>query len=523
MPRVIGIDPGTISLDLCGLDDGRVFLDESIPTADALANPDLILGILDRAFPLDLVVGPSGYGLPLVNIREITDSDLRLACLAPRGESGGIGGLSSLMRALAKAPVPVMVTPGVVHLASVPEHRKINRVDMGTADKVCAVALAIYQRARQQGCREQDVSLILLELGGAFTAAIAVEHGRIVDGLGGSSGPLGAAAGGALDGEVAFLAGNVTKQMIFSGGALAVAGVPDARAEELADTTTHARGDCPRRVSRERGESRRCDGRFRSFGARGGAVGTAGAGRRNPRGVGKPVVACRARRKRRRAFRFRGCGQARGAGRRSHGRRARWWNGCRPCRDAWYSGGNGHRTRSPLRHQPSNSAAAIGNRVATVHVLIVGVSTRAAAESAARAGYDVTALDAYADIDQHASVRALSLLRDFGEPFSPQAIVAAARDLPGDAVVYLSNFENHPAEVEALAAGRVLWGNASGVLRQVRDPKIARGCVRAAGHSRATSALHQKRADRANRRGREMGEQTSLVRRWSWRAAVACG
>jgi predicted butyrate kinase (DUF1464 family) len=199
---VIGIDPGTISVDLCGLDDGRLFLDESIPTADALANPDLILGILHRAAPLDLVVGPSGYGLPLANVREITDSDMRLVCLAPRGEGGGIGGLSSLMRALAKAPVTVIVTPGVVHLESVPEHRKINRVDMGTADKVCAVALAIHQQARRQGCREQDVSLILLELGGAFTAAIAVEHGRIVDGLGGSSGPLGAAAGGALDGEV---------------------------------------------------------------------------------------------------------------------------------------------------------------------------------------------------------------------------------------------------------------------------------------------------------------------------------
>ena len=30
---------GTVSLDICGLDAGRVFLDESIPTADALADP----------------------------------------------------------------------------------------------------------------------------------------------------------------------------------------------------------------------------------------------------------------------------------------------------------------------------------------------------------------------------------------------------------------------------------------------------------------------------------------------------
>jgi len=241
MPRVIGIDPGTVSLDICGLDAGRVFLDETIPTEDALADPSLILGVIERASPLDLVVGPSGYGLPLTNARDLTETDIRLACLAPRGESGGIGGLSLLMRALASSPAPVVMTPGVVHLTSVPAHRKINRVDMGTADKVCAVALAVHEHARRRSCHPRDVSFILLELGGAFTAAIAVEHGRIVDGLGGSSGPLGAMASGTLDGEVAFLAGQVSKQMLFSGGALAVGGTPDARAEAIAEVTTPAR------------------------------------------------------------------------------------------------------------------------------------------------------------------------------------------------------------------------------------------------------------------------------------------
>jgi predicted butyrate kinase (DUF1464 family) len=240
MPRVVGVDPGTISVDICGLDAGCVFLDESIATVDALANPGSILDLLDRASPLDLVVGPSGYGLPLVNVRELTEADLRLACLAPRGESGGLGGLSSLIRALASASVPVVATPGVIHLASVPAHRKVNRVDMGTADKVCAAALAIHELAQRHGGRERDVSLVLLELGGAFTAAVAVEHGRIVDGLGGSSGPLGATACGALDGEVAFLAGEVTKQMIFTGGALAVAHTPDSPPDALADAATPA-------------------------------------------------------------------------------------------------------------------------------------------------------------------------------------------------------------------------------------------------------------------------------------------
>jgi predicted butyrate kinase (DUF1464 family) len=62
------------------------------------------------------------------------------------------------------------------------------------------------------------VSLVLLELGGAFTAGLAVERGQIVDGLGGTAGPIGWRAAGALDGEVAFLAGGVTKGMLFDGG-----------------------------------------------------------------------------------------------------------------------------------------------------------------------------------------------------------------------------------------------------------------------------------------------------------------
>ena len=234
MPRVIGIDPGTISVDLCGLDDGRVFLDRSLATAEALADPSPLLTLLEEAHreaPLDFVAGPSGYGLPLTAARDLSEADLRLACLAPAGESGGIGGLASLMRTLARAPMPIFLTPGVIHLASVPAHRKVNRVDMGTADKVCAVALAVREHAVRHRCGEQGVSCILLELGGAFSAAIAVDGGRIVDGVGGTSGPLGMQAAGALDGEVAFLAGTVSKRLLFGGGAMTVAGTPDLSPE----------------------------------------------------------------------------------------------------------------------------------------------------------------------------------------------------------------------------------------------------------------------------------------------------
>lgn len=103
-------------------------------------------------------------------------------------------------------------------------------------------------------------------------------------------------------------------------------------------------------------------------------------------------------------------------------------------------------------------------------VLLAGISTRAAAESAAGAGFAVTALDAFGDLDQHPGVRALSLPRDLHRRFTARSAAGAARAIEGDAVVYLSPFENHPAAVRALSAHRVLWGNPPDVLRRVRDP-----------------------------------------------------
>ncbi len=114
-------------------------------------------------------------------------------------------------------------------------------------------------------------------------------------------------------------------------------------------------------------------------------------------------------------------------------------------------------------------------------VLVAGVSTRAAAESAARAGFAVTAIDAFGDLDQHASVRGLSLTRDFGLRVSARSAARAARTIECDAVAYLSSFDNHPGAVATLAAGRALWGNAPAVLRRVRDPILVAHALRQRG------------------------------------------
>src|SRR5256884_3830165 len=142
MPRVIGIDRGTVDLDLCGVDDGHLFLDRSWPTAEALAGPAPFVAELEAAGPLDLVVGPSGYGLPITRVQDITEEALRLAFLAAPGETGGIGGLPHLVRAPARPALPGVLTPGGVHLPPLPAHRQVKRGDMGTAGKGCAGAVA---------------------------------------------------------------------------------------------------------------------------------------------------------------------------------------------------------------------------------------------------------------------------------------------------------------------------------------------------------------------------------------------
>jgi predicted butyrate kinase (DUF1464 family) len=235
--KVIGIDPGTVSIDLCGLEDGRLVLDRSVPTAEALGDPDAFAEWL-AGEQAELIAGPSGYGLPLTRVADATDDVLRLAYLAPAGERGGIGGLRTLARALAARELPVVFTPGVAHLPTVPAYRKVNRVDLGTADKVCAAALAIHEQATRRDVPLAEVSLILLELGGAFSAALAVSEGRIVDGMGGSAGPLGMRAAGALDGEVAFLAGDIPKALLFRGGVASILGAEETPPERLESPRT---------------------------------------------------------------------------------------------------------------------------------------------------------------------------------------------------------------------------------------------------------------------------------------------
>ncbi|MBC8265071.1 MAG: DUF1464 family protein [Anaerolineales bacterium] len=237
MVRAIGVDPGTVSFDVCGLEDGRVFLDATLPTDEVGAEPRILVDLLRAAAPVDMIIAPSGYGLPWVPIQEFGQRERRQYILARekrRGSSFPIRGMAEIVRLLRESDLPAYFMPAVIHLPTVPEHRKVNKIDMGTADKLCCAVLGVYDQARHYSIAYEETSFVLIEVGGAFTAVMAVERGKVVDGLGGSNACLGYRSLGAMDGELAYLLGDFDKEILFSGGAAYVAGRPDISPEDLA-------------------------------------------------------------------------------------------------------------------------------------------------------------------------------------------------------------------------------------------------------------------------------------------------
>src|SRR5918998_6662035 len=105
------------------------------------------------------------------------------------------------------------------------------------------------------------------------------------------------------------------------------------------------------------------------------------------------------------------------------------------------------------------------------HVLIAGVTTRAFAISASRAGYRVTAIDAFGDLDLRAAAEVIvARPPQPGVPYGPGDAAAAANQVRARLAAYTSNFENYPRAVGRLARGRRLLGNTPQTLVRVRNP-----------------------------------------------------
>ena len=230
MVRAIGIDPGTKSFDFCGLDDEKIILDISISTKDIIKDPELISNIIQET-KADFVVGPSGFGIPITDIKDVGERELFLMSLIKKDDKKSLLGLRTSIKRMQYNKLPVFFIPGVIHLSTVPSYRKLNKIDMGTADKLCCTALGIRDQALKFNIGYNEISFILLEMGFGYTAAVAVKNGQIVDGVGGSTGSIGYLSIGGMDSELAYLLGGFNKELVFKGGVEKFARTP----EELMD------------------------------------------------------------------------------------------------------------------------------------------------------------------------------------------------------------------------------------------------------------------------------------------------
>lgn len=226
-------------MDLFGFDDesDEVFLDEAIPRDEITEDPEIVIRRLrevqDEGGMLDGIMASSGYGIPFKKAVNASSEEVKMATFVTERDLERrlkIIGLRKLMMSMRKTEdLNIYFSPGVVQLPTVPEHRKANRVDMGTSDKVYTVALAVKDQAERLGIEYDATSLIVVEIGFAYTSAMAVESGQIVDAMAGTAGFPGYMGMGFMDSELSYALVNtvedLSKMAIFQGGSANVGGL----------------------------------------------------------------------------------------------------------------------------------------------------------------------------------------------------------------------------------------------------------------------------------------------------------
>ncbi len=108
-------------------------------------------------------------------------------------------------------------------------------------------------------------------------------------------------------------------------------------------------------------------------------------------------------------------------------------------------------------------------------LIVLGASARAAAWSAARAGFDPYAIDLFADRDLTALCPAVRIER---YPLDFWRAMKAAPEAPW---IYAGGLENYPRLVARMSELRPLWGNSADTLRAIRDPWRLRQVLREEG------------------------------------------
>ena len=236
--KALGIDPGTRSFDLTVVDGEEVVWEDSIDTTAIAENPQSLIEAIEEANEVDIIVGPSGYGVPITFNRDIIDprrfalevllltrdEDLRSG--VEKGELG-IRVYEAIVKVVVdlwRRNLPVCYIPSCILLPTIPAYRKINKLDMGTADKMAVAALGVFDQSSRESVDYAEVNFILVEMGFGYNAAIAIDGGRIVDAVGGTLFQTSFLSMGAVDGEIAVMGREWIRSDVFHGGVADICG-----------------------------------------------------------------------------------------------------------------------------------------------------------------------------------------------------------------------------------------------------------------------------------------------------------
>lgn len=239
MVRVVGIDPGTRSMDICGLEDGEVYYERVVDTVEAAQRPETLIEAIEVAEPFDLIAGPSGYGVEITYLKDIPENIVEdwyyeyilltdkahIEKALKRENFGALVyyAMTNSTIEMKRRNWPVCYIPGVIQLPTVPKYRKVNKMDMGTADKMCVAVLGVHDQARRLHIPYSEVSFIHVEMGFGYNAVLGVDKGRIVDGIGGTTiGGPGFLTISSMDAELVQIVEKWEKADVFSGGCASI-------------------------------------------------------------------------------------------------------------------------------------------------------------------------------------------------------------------------------------------------------------------------------------------------------------
>lgn len=118
------------------------------------------------------------------------------------------------------------------------------------------------------------------------------------------------------------------------------------------------------------------------------------------------------------------------------------------------------------------------NATEKLDLVLAGVSVRAAAQSAQRAGLRVLAVDRFGDLDTR---EAASSWYRLPSKLSRQAVCDLVRLAPTAPLCWTSPFENYTRALEALSNSRQVWGASPDAVRLVRSPQFLAELLREVG------------------------------------------